>query len=150
MSRYFLSEIQGKYTKLAKTIKISISFNQLVFPVKFNRLVNLDIISTLLLIKTNMFMFWIIFYLEVSVYLTFRLGIVRENCSQQVKHERQSKLQLTYPERCSSLSSIIHNISAMCMICGCYVKLTGKAHTSQKQGSVSETNQNFGKLAKRL
>ena len=38
----------------------------------------------------------------------------------------------------------------MCMICGCYVKLTGKAHTSQKQGSVSEANQNFGKLAKQL
>ena len=33
----FLSEIQGKYTKLAKIVKISISFNRLVFPVKFNR-----------------------------------------------------------------------------------------------------------------
>ena len=32
----FLSEIQGKYTKLAKIVKISISFNRLVFPVKFN------------------------------------------------------------------------------------------------------------------
>ena len=40
----------------------------------------------------------------------------------------------------------------MCMIdlCGCYVKLTGKAHTSQKHGSVSEANHNFGKLAKQL
>ena len=28
----FYSEIQGKYTKLAKIVKISISFNQLVFP----------------------------------------------------------------------------------------------------------------------
>ena len=36
MSR-FLSEIQGKYTKLAKIVKISISFNRLVFPVNFNR-----------------------------------------------------------------------------------------------------------------
>ena len=38
----------------------------------------------------------------------------------------------------------------MCMVCECYVKLTGKAHTSQKQDSVSEANQNFGKLAKQL
>ena len=28
----FLSEIQGKYMKLAKIVKISISFNRLVFP----------------------------------------------------------------------------------------------------------------------
>ena len=32
----FLSEIQGKYTKLAKIVKISISFNRLVFPMKIN------------------------------------------------------------------------------------------------------------------
>ena len=40
MSR-FLSEIQGKYTELVQIVKISISFNRLVFPVKymkFNRL----------------------------------------------------------------------------------------------------------------
>ena len=36
MSR-FLSEIQEKYTKLAKIVKISISFNRLVFPLNFNR-----------------------------------------------------------------------------------------------------------------
>ena len=39
MSR-FLSEIQGKYTELVEIVKISISFNRLVFPVifmKFNR-----------------------------------------------------------------------------------------------------------------
>ena len=33
----FLLEIQGKYKKLAKIVKISISFNRLVFPLKFNR-----------------------------------------------------------------------------------------------------------------
>ena len=36
----FLSEIQGKYTELVQIVKISISFNRLVFPVifmKFNR-----------------------------------------------------------------------------------------------------------------
>ena len=33
----FLSEIQGKHTKLGKIVKISISFNRLVFPLKFNR-----------------------------------------------------------------------------------------------------------------
>ena len=36
MSR-FLSEIQEKYTKWAKIVKISISFNRLVFPLNFNR-----------------------------------------------------------------------------------------------------------------
>ena len=39
MSR-FLSEIQEKYTELVQVVKISISFNQLVFPVifmKFNQ-----------------------------------------------------------------------------------------------------------------
>ena len=33
----FLSEIQGKHMKLAKIVKISISFNRLVLPLKFNR-----------------------------------------------------------------------------------------------------------------
>ena len=33
----FLSEIQEKYTKLAKIVKISISFNRLVSPLKFNQ-----------------------------------------------------------------------------------------------------------------
>ena len=33
----FLSEIKDKYTKLAKIVKISISFNRLVFPLNFNR-----------------------------------------------------------------------------------------------------------------
>ena len=32
----FLSEIQEKYTKLANIVKISISFNRLVFPMNFN------------------------------------------------------------------------------------------------------------------
>ena len=32
----FLSEIPEKYTKLAKIVKISISFNRLVFPMNFN------------------------------------------------------------------------------------------------------------------
>ena len=36
----FLSEIQGKHTKLAKIVKISISFNRLVFLLKSNQLVN--------------------------------------------------------------------------------------------------------------
>ena len=36
MSR-FLSEIQEKYSKWAKIVKISISFNRLVFNVDFNR-----------------------------------------------------------------------------------------------------------------
>ena len=33
----FLSEIQEKYPKLAKIVKISILFNRLVFPLSFNR-----------------------------------------------------------------------------------------------------------------
>ena len=36
----FLSEIQGKYMKLAKIVKISISFNRLVFPAILNDLTN--------------------------------------------------------------------------------------------------------------
>ena len=36
----FLSEIQEKYTKLAKRVKISISFNRSVFPMNFNLTVN--------------------------------------------------------------------------------------------------------------
>ena len=31
----FLSEIQGKYTELVQIVKISISFNRLVFPMKY-------------------------------------------------------------------------------------------------------------------
>ena len=38
----FLSEIQEKYTKLAKIVKISISFNRLVFPMNFNQKSTLD------------------------------------------------------------------------------------------------------------
>ena len=38
----FLSEIQGKYMKLAKIVKINISFNQLVFPASINRKSTLD------------------------------------------------------------------------------------------------------------
>ena len=41
MSR-FLSEIQGKYTKLAKIIKISISFNRLAFPANLTESQPLD------------------------------------------------------------------------------------------------------------
>ena len=34
----FLSEIQEKYTELVQIVKISISFNRLVFPVKYMKL----------------------------------------------------------------------------------------------------------------
>ena len=54
----FLSEIQGKYTKLTKIVKISICFNRLVFPVNLTDSQPLDIDTiTMLLIREEILEF---------------------------------------------------------------------------------------------